>query len=299
MLWNDAARVSLSGMAVRASRVERARSEGGAWELANAEPAPALRGLVRGYTGFVECSPVPLRRRELPSGNAVLIVNLGSPIGVATPTSSPIAHTDSFFARVSPLPAITEFTGISSGVQVDFSPLGAHLFMDLPMGGLPEPVVLLEDVLGSDGRRLTEALAAAPLWEERFELLDETIERRFAKARTPKPSIEWAWHMIEASSGRVKIGTLIERLGCSPRHLIEGFREQVGVTPKTAAQIMRVDHAARLMRSAQGGSLARIASECGYYDQAHMTHEFGRLAGVSPTAYAAARRPDFLGVPAD
>jgi AraC-like DNA-binding protein len=284
-------------MAARPSRVRRQLSHSGAWELAEAPPAPSLEGLVRGYVGFVETSAAPLRRREPPSGTCVLIVNFGVPLEVGAPGRPTVLYVDSFVARLSDLPATTAFNGTSAGVQVDFTPLGLHRFCGLAMHELPDPAVGLTELLGAEGRRLTEMLEGAPDWESRFDLLDDAIERRVCAARPPTPSVEWAWRALEARAGSLEIGRLSERIGCSPRHLIAGFREQVGVPPKTAARILRFDRAARLVRGSRQESLARIAAECGYHDQAHMTREFRALAGITPAAYRAAALPGYLGIP--
>jgi AraC-like DNA-binding protein len=286
-------------MVGRPTRVRRRRSETGAWELAEAPPAPGLAGLVRRYAGFVETSPVPLRRRETPSGTPVLIVNFGVPLVIRAPRRPTVVHTDSFVARLSDLPATTEFTGMSAGVQVDFTPLGLHLFCGLAIDELPDPAVGLTELLGVDGRRLTEILEDAPDWESRFDLLDGAIGRRFAAARPATPSVEWAWSALEASAGRIEIGHLSERIGCSRRHLIAGFRRQVGVTPKTAARILRFERTARTLRDGRPASLARIAATCGYHDQAHMTREFRALAGITPAGFRAAALPGFLGIPGE
>jgi hypothetical protein len=42
---------------------------------------------------------------------------------------------------------------------------------------------------------------------------------------------------------------------------------------------------------APGGDLAFAAARLGYADQAHLTRECARLAGVTPAALLAARRP--------
>lgn len=280
----------------RATHGAYQRSEAGDWELVTAAPAPALRGLVRGYSGFVEESPRPLRRRELPTSTPVLIVNFGAPFEVGIPGGTASAHGESFVARVAPLPATTSFTGTSAGVQVDFTPLALHMFLGLAMGELPEPAVGLGELLGVAGRRLTEELEDAPDWEARFDLLDAAIARRLAAARAPRPSVEWAWRALETSGGRAEIGRLGERLGCSPRHLISGFREQIGVAPKTAARILRLERAAAMLRGGAQPSLARVASDCGYHDQAHMSREFRSLAMTTPAALAAAARPGFYGI---
>jgi AraC-like DNA-binding protein len=284
-------------MARPATRIREQHSQVGSWELADAPPAPELSGLVAGYTGFVERAE-RLCRREAPRETVTVIINFGVPLEIGAPGTPMESHGTSFVARLSSVPATTEFSGTSAGVQVDFSPLGAHMFFGLAMDELPEPVIPLEDLLGAEGRRLTEALEAAAGWESRFEILDAAIARRVAVARTPSPSVEWAWRALQASAGRVEIGRLTERLGCSRRHLIAGFRQQVGVPPKTAARIIRFDRTARVLRAGSDLGLARIASEFGYHDQPHMTREFSELAGMTPAAYAAASLPGYLGVDA-
>ena len=284
-------------MVDRQTRIRRQSSEAGGWELAEAPPAPALAGLVRGYVGFVETATATLRRREPPSSTVVLIVNLGVPLEISAPDRPAATHADSFVARLSHLPATTAFTGTSSGIQVDFTPLGLHLFCGLPLDELPDPAAGLTEILGEEGRRLTEMLEAARGWEARFDVLDAVILRRVGAARPPTPSVEWAWRTLEATAGGVEIGTLSQRLGSSPRHLISGFRQQIGVTPKSAARILRFERASRLVRQRPVDSLARIAAGTGYTDQAHMTREFRSLAGITPAAYRRAAIPGFLGLP--
>lgn len=283
----------------RETRVRRSSSAEGGWELAEAPPAPALAGLVRRYVGFVERAHAEVRRLEAPSSTAVLIVNFGVPLTVAGAEGRAEVHAESFIAPVSTQPATTAFAGISAGVQVDFTPIGLHLFCDLALHELPDPSVSLADVLGSEGSLLTEALAEAPNWEERFDLLDSVIAHRVDAAQPATPSVDWAWRTLAANGGRVEINALCAELGCSPRHLLNGFREQVGVPPKAAARILRFERAARLLRTSHHSSLAWVAAESGYHDQAHMTREFRALAGTTPATYRNAKVPGFEGVGAE
>lgn len=268
--------------------------------MAEAEPAPELQGLVKGYTGFVERSAVPLRRLEPPSGTAVLIVSFGAPFEVGAPGRAVVEHDASFVGRVSKLPATVSFAGTSAGIQVDFTPPGIQMFCGCAMHEVPDPAVALEDLLGADGRRLTEMLADAPGWDARFELLDAAILRRYAIVPEPPAGVAWAWRMLELSGGRAGIGELTRRLDWSPRRLIDGFRAHVGVTPKTAARILRFNRATALLRGARAATpIAEIAIECGYADQAHMTRDFRELAATTPAAYRRATLPGYLGIAAD
>lgn len=283
----------------KADRVSRRFDSAGAWEMASAPPPPSLRGLVHEYVGFVETSATPLRRRETPSSLVTLIINLGTPLSVTPLGAEPTAHDSSFIARISSLPAVTEFVGTSAGIQVDMTPLGAHMLLDLAMDELPEPSANLDELLGLDAALLTEQLAGISAWEERFERLDRFILRRLEAARDPSPSVTWAWRALLTSGGRVEIGALTDRLGCSRRHLIAGFRDQVGVPPKTAAAIIRFARAASLLRRGGDVSLAEVAFASGYHDQSHMSRDFRRFGGTTPAVYAGAWHSSFPGVPED
>ena len=54
--------------------------------------SPRLRGVARDYWGYAEQTAGPLRRRELPSADIIFIVNLGAPLLVAQPQSTPLRH---------------------------------------------------------------------------------------------------------------------------------------------------------------------------------------------------------------
>jgi transcriptional regulator GlxA family with amidase domain len=94
---------------------------------------------------------------------------------------------------------------------------------------------------------------------------------------------------LHGSHGRAPIGELADELGWSHRRLIARFRDQVGLAPKTFARVIRFDRAVRQLRAATTRSLAEIALDCGYFDQAHLNREFREFAGTTPGALVAAR----------
>ena len=79
----------------------------------------------------------------------------------------------------------------------------------------------------------------------------------------------------------VQIGSLGAELGWSPHRLIARFREHVGLSPKTAARVIRFDRAVASLRSGTS-RIAEVAAACGYADQAHLSREFRELGDISP-----------------
>jgi transcriptional regulator GlxA family with amidase domain len=93
------------------------------------------------------------------------------------------------------------------------------------------------------------------------------------------PEVERAWRALHRSGGRARTDALTRIAGCGPRRLITLFRNQVGTTPKAAAQVLRYARAARLLT---GGTSPATAATCGYADQAQLTREIRRYAGPTP-----------------
>ena len=256
-------------------------------------PAPALRPYVHRYVGFVERTPAPLRRRELPSGDVHLIISFG-------PHWDLVLHGGrhySFVAGLDDRHAFSEHQGFAHGIEIQFTPLGAGAFMGLPMRELTHRVVPFDAVAGRGGEELIEQLALAPSWPARFALLDEAIAARVAQAAPAPAEVAWAWRRLQATNGAVPVSALAGELGWSRKRLIARFREHVGVAPKLYARLLRFQAAVEVLRQpgAERLALAQVALDCGYYDQAHLNRDFKAFAGATPTDCLAGRLPGQAG----
>ena len=72
-----------------------------------------------------------------------------------------------------------------------------------------------------------------------------------------------------------------DRVYVSERQLQRRFAERVGYGPKTFQRIARFQRAVRQL-GLDGAGPASAAASAGYADQAHLTRESRRLAGLSP-----------------
>jgi AraC-like DNA-binding protein len=270
--------------------------------------APRLRRHVLGYCGYEEETLGFTRRRELPSGEVVLIIGFGPKLATTYPDLGPdrtVTHR-SFVAGLHTTHCIVETPGHQAGVQVNLTPLGAYLLLGVPMHELTNRVVDLDDLLGAGADLVVEQLHHAPGWGERFDLLDAALERRLDEARPASPDVEWGWRRLIESGGRLPVGDLCSELGCSRKHMVRRFDEQIGVTPKTFARVLRFQRAVHMLGHCDGASSieagelgdgermtwGEIALECGYFDQAHMNREFRQFAGASPSELHASLLPD-------
>jgi AraC-like DNA-binding protein len=277
--------------------VVRHEDDLGRFEHVKCLPSPWLRSVVNGYTGYSHHSSRPLRRREAAQETVALILNFGEPMRVKGPTAT--FEVDSFVAPLNDTYALTEEGIESHGLQVDLSPLGAYMLLGVPMRELSDLVIPLEDLIGPAVPTLVEQLFLAPGWSKRFELVDSFMSTRMEESHEPSPDVVWAWRRLSETSGRLPIGALAKELGCSRRHLVARFREQVGPSPKTVARIIRFQSAARQFSLDDGRRFAEIAQVCGYFDQAHLNRDCRELAGTTPSSLVASRIPGGFGVTAD
>lgn len=295
-------------MTASPAQVTRHESGIGWWEMVSQAATPRLRRHVRGYCGYEEETVGFTRRRELPSGEVVLIIGFGPKLETTYPQLAPdrVSTHRSFVAGLHETHCVVATPGSQAGIQLNLTPLGAHVLLGLPMHELTNRVVELDHLLGADGELLVEQLHDASDWSERFAILDQALVRRLDAARPASPDVAWAWGRLVESGGRLPVGELCEELGCSRKHMLRRFKEQIGVAPKTYARVLRFQRAVHLLGHRDGASWidagergggremswSEIALECGYFDQAHMNRDFRQFAGASPRELAASLLPD-------
>jgi AraC-like DNA-binding protein len=90
-----------------------------------------------------------------------------------------------------------------------------------------------------------------------------------------------------ASGGMTTIRGICREIGWSHKHLITRFRQQVGITPKRAARLIRFERVLRRVADVGRPDWGELAVECGYADQPHLIRDFRQFAGTTPTAFCA------------
>lgn len=263
-----------------------------AWQMVRALPSPPLRPLVREYVGWREHTVNPIHRRELPTEIIPVIINLAGPIRVfdAGRVDRWTDH-DSFSTGAYDTHVIVGSEGISGGVQINFTILGARIFFGRPLKELTNLAVPLDDVMGPSARAWCERLRDAPTWAQRFAIVDREIRRRIAANQAPVAPVSWAWTQLRRSAGSVAISRLVDEIGWSQKHFISRFRDEFGLAPKTLGRVLRFARAVEVLKTGRSSRLIDLALDCGYYDQAHFVRDVRQFAGVSPRELARSVTP--------
>ncbi|MAZ15130.1 MAG: AraC family transcriptional regulator [Ahrensia sp.] len=189
----------------------------------------------------------------------------------------------SFAAGLHPGHVRMDSRGDAECLQIDFTPIGARLFFEPSPPELASRMISLDDLADAGIRELGDRLADTLGWPERIRLAERYVIGRIAGApRAVKPEILHACRMIADSRGDQRVANIARDLGWSRKRLVSAFRDDIGLSPKLFARIVRFGHASELAMSPNIGGWAEVAAACGYADQAHMTREFVEFSGAPP-----------------
>lgn len=133
---------------------------------------------------------------------------------------------------------------------------------------------------------LYEAILAKPEFEFFVSAMEAYLNRRLLDHRTKSSAyqmMDYAVKKMFMSSQENSLQGLHTELGISKRHLLNMFKHYTGLSPKQLARMIRFQSCLKGLQSSL--PLSQIAVESGYYDQAHLHHDFKDLAGVTPTAW--------------
>jgi AraC-like DNA-binding protein len=210
----------------------------------------------------------------LPTGEMGLFVD------VSDASSSP-----PFLAGASSRPRVLNTAQSISMLGVSFAPGGASSLFRTPVSEIANLTVPLEEFCGASALALQPEILEAATNSARFRVLERYLEALVAATDAPgHPAVRYALGELR-SVGEVRIAELIGRIGIGQRRFIELFRREVGLTPKLYQRVTRFQQLLASIENHRDIVWSDVASLHGYFDQAHLIHDFNTLAGVSPTVY--------------
>jgi AraC-like DNA-binding protein len=259
----------------------------GAWTYHQCRPAH-LAGLVD-HIWLFDGSMTCLRERTFPNGLLEIIVHLGQRYRVVEDRGTWVCPTTCITGLQLGHLVVEAPAGRTRVLGVRLTPAGAYALLARPMHELASLTVDLEDVAGSAAAELAERCHSARAAASCLRVAVEWIDGRLALATRLDPTIAWLIEEMRQRHGAVSIGRLREQVGWSKTRLTTRFMEQVGVSPKQYARVMRFSRALKLIHE-EAAPLADVAVEAGYYDQPHLNAEFKELSGFTPGEFQQARR---------
>ena len=215
----------------------------------------------------------------LPDGCPELVFNLAEPFERAHTEYTELQPTVLLAGQMLG-PLLVRPTGAVDLVGVRFHPWGARRFGEVAVRDLVDHILPDDAIAGVAGLR--DALAATFHLEERLALLEKELGRRGgAAAPSPPASVR------TLATGLGSVSLVAHQAGISSRHLERLSQDWVGLPPGQLVRLLRFQRALRRLSHRRAVPLARVALETGYADQAHLTREFRRYSGMTPSIFRA------------
>ncbi len=167
-------------------------------------------------------------------------------------------------------------------VAVSFRLGAAAPFLGISAAAVRDAIMPLGEILARDCAGRCQRVLDARTPEAKLAVLEQVLVEQLAQAAEPDPGL------IEAV-GELHRGTavrsVVEQFGTTPKPFIRRFEQQVGMTPKRFSRVRRLQRTLAVMPKNGAPDWPALAAANGYYDQSHLIHDFGELAGVTPSEF--------------
>lgn len=168
---------------------------------------------------------------------------------------------------------------------IRFHSAGAYPFFKFPLSELTDRIENLDLIWGREAAIIEERIAGSRTTEEMIADVENFLTELLAANRSFDPYIEEAARLIVSGEGLTSIDSVTKHLGISGRRLERRFQQRFGISPKLFSRITRFQNLMAALQYGPKEGLLGTALSFGYYDQAHLIHEFKQFSGQSPVAY--------------
>jgi methylphosphotriester-DNA--protein-cysteine methyltransferase len=230
--------------------------------------------------------------RIAPTGSTVAAVVLGDPMRL-TPGGggAPFTAETGFLIGPHDRPVVNEPQGETHCVGIVTSPVGCRPCFGLGPAGLRGRIL---DPMEAWPRAaaLRIALSSCRSPAEALDVVESTLRTSEPFGGAALARCEAAVEALSANPAR-PVADIAAALGVSHGHLDRQFTEQVGLSPRTLARILRMRRLLERIDVYEPLAWADLAAELGWFDQAHLIRDFQRHTGVTPAEYVAAQRSTY------
>ena len=239
-------------------------------------PSPALARYVHCYWTLAGCASMD-PQTIFPDGRMELVFQLGDPFHRVHEDGTRVTQATCLLIGQMPHPVTIAPAGKVRSIGVRFRPHGAQAFLRFPLDEVASQLVPLEDILGVFARELLSRIHDAHDPIPQIENFLLSMLRPVDNDRVLSRVLD----SILRSNGAAQVEDLASHAGISRRQLERVFLRRVGIGPKLFSRIVRFQ---RLLRAPQR-DWAVMAADSGYFDQAHLIHDFREFTGQSPMAW--------------
>ncbi len=173
-----------------------------------------------------------------------------------------------------------------NAVGIRFKPAGASVFLDMPLHEMKDQRLGLPDLNSISFSDLYHRIPEQKSLRDKVSIIETTLSQTRRQNKTISTQSTQAIKHVKESQGRLTIKTLSQDLDINQRKLERLFKAQLGMSASEYTRIVRIEQARTSLKKTNC-SLAEVAYELGFYDQAHFSKSFQSVVGISPGQYRA------------
>lgn len=248
------------------------------------EFSPPDPGLAETIDGYWRLDNLVAERRYVvaPKRHVELVVNVGAPqLAGASRCAALTAYHTCWITGLRDKAAITVSTGSSLLYGVRFRDFAVPAWLSGEVERNRRWATDLES--SSDLRGLSSAIAVCDSLASAAAIFDAFFLSR-STSETKQDSLATAIRQAE-TSGTLTPAAILSGLDAPPRRSRELAKEVTGFTLRRFARLVRFENALIALDAERSLRIADVAHDVGYYDEAHMTHNFAAFCGISPSGY--------------
>jgi len=175
------------------------------------------------------------------------------------------------------------FSGQVDQLGIRFQPGGAFQLLGLEMPLVANLESNVDDLSLRDYKELGEQLALKVTNIDRIARLNDWFLRKAISISSRQSWVYHAFQLIKKS--QLSMEDVMAHFPMSRRQLERKFQLEVGIAPASLKQLQQVKTARSLISHNPGVSLAQVAADAGFYDQAHFGRQFQKITGQTPGQY--------------
>jgi AraC-like DNA-binding protein len=247
------------------------------------DPPDPIRAFIECYWVIEDEGPIPVQQKIVPDGFPEIIFHYGDPYKIL------IANEWELQADFLLAGQITKFfflenIGKTGVFGIKFKPADVYQLFNFSMEEYNDKVVSLNNTKNSHLKRIKQILSLCP-HEERISQLNSLFETLIQTNQLTPGPIGYAIDLINEKKGMITVSKLSNTSFLSERQLLNQFRQQVGLSPKLYARIIRLNYIFQLVMDKKE-KWSSLAYEAAYFDQAHFIRDFKTFTGDNPGQYA-------------
>lgn len=178
----------------------------------------------------------------------------------------------------------TSFSGALELLLIQFQPTALDAHPSIEVRAVLDNYADAETALEIDAGQLVADFGQADCGARKIEAADRFAIALFRLA-IPPDVIGCAARQLRDNPGGLSLQTLARVSGLSRRQFQRRFARQVGLAPKAYARLCRISAVLDARETNPDQTLADVAAEFGYADQAHLSREFREMTQQTPSRF--------------